>query len=529
MKEYLKSSKTSRYKNKRKNRKNYRDEEIDPTQLPSEAQERSIFSKIDKNFSFLNSIFGNGIGLVEAKYNFLEGKAQFGVAYIEGMADTKLISSQIIEPILKGMVDIKTDFDILALLQSKFISVPKIKASNQMEQVVDGLLEGNTILFVDGKDTALIIGSRKVEKRAIEKPNNEVAILAALDSYTEELETNSSMIIRRLPTPNLRFETFTVGKLSQTKIKLLWLEGIANKEIIEEARQRIEKIDIDAVPGLGTLAELIQDNPVSLFPKYRQTQRPDITARVLTEGRFAILSSNSPFALIAPISFWDNFKTIDDYSETPFVASFLRNIRITSFLLAILVSSLYLSFVTYNHTIVPPSLALNIASGREGVPFPSVVELFVMTFSIDMIREASLRIAGAVGFFIGVLSAVVIGQASVEAGYVSASVIIVVAIASISSFAISSTTLVYPARLINYFFILLAGIFWMFGLINGIVIVLWHLLSLKSFGVPYFYPFIPFDFEGMKDTFIRAPFSLLKKRSRILAPFNRIRMNKKGE
>ncbi|MBP2663418.1 MAG: gerAA 2, partial [Firmicutes bacterium] len=178
----------------------------------------------------------------------------------------------------------------------------------------------------------------------------------------------------------------------------------------------------------------------------------------------------------------------------------------------------------YNQIIVPQSLAVTIAAGREGVPFPSGVELLLMTFGMTIIREAALRIPGSVGYFIGTLAAIVIGQAAVAAGYVSASIIIVVAISEISSFAVATTRITYTSRLINYSFIILAGFLGMFGLICGIVIIFWHLSSLESFGVPYLYPFIPFDLEGMKDTFIRMRLSVLKKRLRILAPFNRVRI-----
>lgn len=504
-----------------KKHKGNKNRENNSPQLPSEMQERGVFLTIDENFSFLKSIFGDGIGLVVAKYAVFEDRVQIGVAYIESIIDTKLLSSQVIEPLLR-----ETDFkfgsskNVFKVIQAKLISVPNLKQSNKMKEVLSALLNGKTLLFSEGLENALIIGTRKVEKRAVEKPDNEVTVSAANDAFVEDLDTNCSLIIRRLPTPNLHFASFTVGQLSNTKVKLIWLEGIAKKEIIQEAKRRIENIDIDAVEGIGVLAELIQDRPISLFPKYKQTQRPDTTSRYLTEGHFAILCSNSPFALIAPVSFWDNFKTMDDYSEPPIIASYLRSIRVFAFILAILISPLYLSFVTYNHTIVPPPLAINIAMGREGVPFPSVVELLILSVSITIIREASLRISGSVGFFIGTISAVVIGQATVNAGYVSASVIIVVAISAISSFAISTTTLVFPARILNYLLILMASVFGMFGLFNGIVILLWYLLSLESFGVPYLYPLVPFDLEGMKDTIIRAPYIHLKKRLGLLAPEN---------
>lgn len=496
--------------------------------MPSLSQEGNVLSTIDENFELLKNILGNGIGLVEGKYAILNGKLEAGVAYIESIADKILISRQVIEPILRGRVDLNTGFeDILTQIQVKFIYVPNIKKSSDMKQVVDSLLNGDTVLFIDGAATALIIGSRKIAKRTVEKPDNENTVSASMESFVEDLETNCSLVIKRLPTPDLCFETFTIGELTRSKIKLLWLEGIANTKVIEEVRGRLESIKIDALDGIGGLAELIADNPLSVFPTYRQTQRPDVTVKNLSSGHFAILCGNDPFVLIAPASFWDNFKTMDDYAEKPLVSSYLRIVRYIAFILNVLVSPLYLAFVTYNHSIVPPALAINIANGREGVPFPSVIELLVLTFAITIIREASLRMPGSVGFFIGTLSAVVIGQAAVTAGYVSASVIIVAAISAISSFAISTTLLVFTGRLINYFLILLAGTFGMFGLINGIVIVLWHVLSLESFGVPYLYPLVPFNLEGMKDTFIRAPVSNLKKRLRILTPYNRIRMDNK--
>jgi spore germination protein KA len=496
---------------------------------PSKEQDKSIFTSLDENFEFLNSHFGNGIDLVEAKYDILKGTVQAGIVFIDSISDKILIGNQIIKPLLEALIDSENELDkILVLLQTKLIYIPGVKKSNSMEDIIESLLNGNTILFLNGINEVLIIPSQKIEKRSIEKPNNEVTTLASMDSFTEDLVTNCSMVIRRLPTTELRFETFSAGSLSRTEIKLIYIQGICKLETINEVKSRIQKIDIDIVDGIGTLAELIEDKPLSIFPKYKQTQRSDVIAKNLSDGRFALLCSNSPFGLVAPISFFDNFKTMDDYADKSLNASYLRCIRAISFLLSILISPLYLAFVTYNHAIVPPALALNIASGREGVPFPSFIELLVMTLFIGVIREASFRLPGTVGYFVGALAAVVIGQATVLAGYVSASVIIVVAISTVSSFAISSTTLLYPSRFLNYFMIFLAGIFGMFGVINGIAIILWHMISLESFGMPYLYPLVPFDMAALKDTIIRLPYSTLNKRFRMLVAKNDTRLSNKG-
>jgi len=479
-----------------------------------------LFFSLEKNMQYIQDILGTDIKLVSATYPLEQFSV--GVAYIESLSDHEVINNQIIGPLVAAKLAPGTNLaDIPRQLQFKIISTAGIQKTTSMDQILESLLNGDTVLFIDGLNNALIIASRKVETRAIERPQFEGTVLADLESFTENIETNGSMIIKRLPNSSLRFENFTKGSLSRTKIQLIWLEGIANPTVVKEARRRLEAINIDSIDGAGTLGQLIEDSPYSIFPKYRQTERPDLAARSLIEGRFVILCDISPFAIVAPISLWDNLKTMDDYGERSTSASYLRFVRYIAFLMSILLSPIYLSFVTYNHTIVPQSLAVAIATGRAGVPFPSVVELLLMTLAITVIREAAMRIPGSVGYFVGTLAAVVIGQATVAAGYVSASIIIVVATSEISAFAISTSNLVYATRLINYFFIILAGMFGMFGLINGIAIIFWHIASLESFGVPYIYPLVPFELSAMRDTFVRI--GVLQKRFKIFAPFNRLR------
>lgn len=477
-----------------------------------ETQNQSILSTIDENFDTIVSILGNDAGVTNGKYSISNNEVEIGVAYVGCMVDRATISQQVIDPLLNCQFDSSLN-DILMKVQSK-INLPDVKIASDIKQVIDGLLNGNTVLFIQNVNAALIIGSRKVEKRSINKPSNEATVLASLDTFTEDLDTNLNLIIRRLPTADLCFKEFIVGNLSHTKVKLFWIGGRVDKKILEEVEHRILHISLDNINGIGELAELIEDKPLSVFPKYRQTERPDVVARNVVEGKFAILCDNSSFGFIAPISLWDNFKTMDDYSERVLVSTFLRMVRLLSFFIATTSSSIYLAFVTYDQSIVPPSLALNIAMGREGVPFPSVLELLAMTFAIAVIREASLRIPGSVGYFIGSLAAIVLGQAAVSAGYVSASVIIVVAIAAIAAFAVSATTLVFPMRLINYFLILITGVLGMFGLICGMTILICHAVSLESFGMPYLYPLVPFNRKAMMNTFIRAPLEIINRGSK---------------
>lgn len=482
-------------------------------QQNSYTKVNNIDNSVDENIIFIKNQLGDSIGLCDGKFKAFGGYIETGILFIQGLCDKELINNQVISPILQGTLNnTMIGKDVCILAQTLYISSLNTKKIEQREVVVTELLKGNTAIFFAGCSSALIVQSQKIEKRSIDKAENEITVFSAKEAFVEDIETNISMIIKRLPVPTLKFETFTLGRLSNTNSKLLWIKGIAKEEIIEELRRRLRNVDTDMVDGTSTLAELIQDKSTSLFPTYRLTERPDIVSRALTEGHVAILCNNSPFAFIAPMSFWDSFKTMDDYSQLPYASSLLRIIRVLAFFISIIISPLYLSFVTYNHTIVPPSLALNISQGREGVPLPSVIELIGMTIIIDIIREAGTRMPGMVGYFIGTLGAVIIGQAAVAAGYVSVSLIIVVAFSAIASFAISSTTLVNTSRIINYFLILLSGLLGIFGFFNGCYIILWRMSVLESFGVSYLYPVIPVEFQGWKDILIRAPLKILKNR-----------------
>lgn len=482
-----------------------------------------VFPTVAGNLGYLKNNIGAATDLVENTYWISGGKLAAGFAYISVLTDRDRISRNVLTPLME--MDTEPDRStsgIMAALQAR-IPATDTYATDSMEKVIDAILEGNTAFFIDDSMTALIIGSQKITKRAIEKPENESTVLGSQESFTDNLDTNISLIIKRLPVKELRFESYEIGRFSRTSTRLIWLDGIINKKIIEDVKKRIENVDIDNITGVGEFVQLIEDKPGSIFPKYRQTERPDVVSKYLANGCFAIVCNNSPYALVAPFTLWDNFKTMDDYEEQSKKSSYLRIVRYVAFFISIFITPLYLSFVTYNHAVVPEPLAVNIAAGREGVPFPSVIEVISLSFIMTIVREAGLRMPGSTGYFIGTLAAVLIGQAIVTAGYVSASVIIVIAVSTISSFAISSTTLLYTSRLLNYVYILFSAFLGVFGLICGFTLTCWHLLTLRSFGLPYLYPVIPFDPEQWKDTFIRSQMKNIRKRPGILSPNNRLK------
>jgi len=309
-------------------------------------------------------------------------------------------------------------------------------------------------------------------------------------------------------------------------VRLAWIEGIANPKLIEEARKRIQRIDIDFVSGSGLIAELIEDKSTSIWPQVHLTEQPAQVAANLADGRFAVLCNMVPFVVIAPVLFWQNLQTADDYSGKALQGTFYRLLRHAAFYLSLMATPLYVALVSYNQSIIPPILAMRIASGREGVPFPSVVETVFLSFIVDLLREAGVRLPRATGGAVTFLGAVVIGQAAVTAGFVSPAVIIVVSISAIANFAIPAQELAGATRIGNYFLIVLAATLGVYGVTIGMIWLLCGVVSLRSFGIPIFYPVAPGELYGLKDIFIRAPAWRLHKRPSLLAPSNLTRMGK---
>jgi len=488
-----------------------------------------IFNTLDGNIDYIKTQLKEAMGLTVSKNNLFGGKISAAIIFIENLADKELIGKQILQPLINyNLVNYKlkqkSADNLIELIQKNIILIPDVKSSNNLNEITTGILNGLTVLFLENIDTALLIKTRKTQKRPIDKSQNEVDLFGSKEAFTEDIYINCSMITDRLVTSKLKFEDFYVGKLSQTKVKLLWLDGIADPKIIAEAKTRINKINVDNVISIGNFAEMIEDNSLSIFPSCTLTERPDKVVQYLTNGQFAIMCNNCPFSFVAPVSLWSFFKTMDDYSESYILGSFIRIVRFISVFLATSVSSIYISFVAYNHTIIPPALGFSIASGRENVPFPSIIELLIMTIVIDIIRESGLRMPGSVGFTLGIIGAVVIGEAAVSAGFISPSLIIIIAISALSNFAVPSQQLTNPVRIVNYSLIIFSSIFGFFGYINGLFIFILMLITHESFGISFLYPVVPYDSAGAKDSIIRYPFKYLKKRLKKSASSNKTRI-----
>ncbi|MFD1953031.1 spore germination protein [Paenibacillus thailandensis] len=439
-------------------------------------------------------------------FRFICNSPKVLLVYVDGLIDNKMLDMIVLMPLLHdGASGDPNDFPISGqLIQEQLLAVAQVQTVSTFNDVVNGILRANIVLLVDGENKAIIGDLKGFEKRGVEEPEAEISVRGPRDGFTETLRINTSLIRRRIRSTKLKMESLTLGRVSQTDIVIAYIEGIVSDTILEEVRTRIGRIRIDGVLESGYIEEFIEDAPWSPFPQIQNTERPDIVCASLLEGKVAILVDNTPFALIVPMTFWTGLQAVEDYYERSIYTTFVRLVRYSLFNIALLLPSLYVALSTFHQQLIPTNLLISIANSREGVPFPTFVEALLMEFMFEGLREAGIRLPKAVGSAVSIVGALVIGQAAVQAGIVSAPVVIVVATTGIASFAIPRYNFGTAYRLLRFPMLILAGVLGLYGIISGLFLMIIHLLGLHSFGVPYMSPVIPL-IQNLKDVFIRAP------------------------
>ncbi|WP_257984444.1 spore germination protein [Neobacillus cucumis] len=434
------------------------------------------------------------------------------ILFLDGLVDMERIELHVINPLVKQNEKLlqqskPTMDDIKAVLSSA-----QIVEGTTFEQVIDQILSGGTVVLINGCQKALFLSQQSWEQRSVEEPLTEAVVLGPREGFTENIRTNVSMIRRRLKTTKLKFEYMKIGNLSQTEVCITYLDSIAQFSIVEEVRSRLNQIKIDAIEDSGYILELIEDHPYSVFPQIVQTERPDRVVGNLLEGRVGIIVDNSPFVLIVPVTFFQMMNSPEDYYGRFIMTSFIRFIRYLFLLIALMFPAIYIAVTTFHHELMPTNLLFSVAASREKVPFPAVVEVLLMEITFEALREAGLRLPRPIGSTVSIVGALVIGQAAVEAGIVSAPLVIVVSTTGIASFMFPNYAFTGAIRLLRFIMMFLAANLGFYGILLGVFFIVAHLVQLRSFGIPYLAPIAPFTFNNLKDIFIRAPWWKMNER-----------------
>ncbi|MDR6225212.1 spore germination protein [Desmospora profundinema] len=436
------------------------------------------------------------------------------IAYMDGLVNRDQINDYIVQPLLEEPGKRFSDWmeeDALGWLQESVLTATEVTRASDWNGVILPLLSGKTVVLLDGWDEALVCNTEGGEVRDIAESLAQ-ATRGPRDSFNESIRTNTSLVRRRIKSPNLCLETIRIGKVTQTDVAIMYIRGIANPKIVEEVRTRLNQIEIDGILETGYIEELIEDRSYTPFPTIGNTERPDTVAANLLEGRVTIFVDGTPYVLMLPTTFLQYFQTAEDYYQRFDISSFLRMLRLGTYFIAILGPSIYIALTTFHHEMIPSTLLISLAAQREGVPFPAVVEALIMEITFEILREAGLRMPRYVGPAVSVVGAIVLGQAVVEAGLISPVMVIVVSATAIASFAVPSIPIQISARLLRFLFMMTAASFGFFGMMLSLIAMFAHMTALRSFGVPYLSPFAPFILADQKDAVFRFPRWMEKER-----------------
>ncbi|OMF22224.1 spore germination protein [Paenibacillus sp. FSL H8-0548] len=481
---------------------------------------------LQENILKINKLMGHSTDVVvrEIRLGIFDG-LKACVIFIDGLIDSSAVNNFVLESLMLDSVDlgsVKTEEgNVLQYLKEYVLTSVSVN-----EDVADyntmftSLLSGGVILLIDGQLSGFSISLNGWKERGITEPTSETVIRGPKESFMENIRVNTALIRRKIKTPDLRMETYKIGILTQTDVAIMYINGISNKKIVNEVRLRLKKIDIDSILESSYIEELIQDKGKTPFPTVLNSERPDVIAAELLEGKVAIIVDGTPYVLVVPALFVSFIHSAEDYYHRADIGTFIRLLRYLGIFIGLFAPALFIAITTFHVELIPRTLLGSLSAQREGVPFPAFVEVLIMEITFEILREAGIRMPRNIGQAVSIVGSLVIGTAAVQAGLISPAMVIVVSLTAVANFVIPSNDMSISIRLLRFPFIFLGASFGLFGMSVGFIILILHLTSLRSFGVPYLSPFAPFDMEGQKDSILRVPIRSMLFRPKLIARKN---------
>ncbi len=437
------------------------------------------------------------------------------IFYVEVAINNITIEESVIGKLIGKLMDMPKE-EQYKFLNDNALGITDVKELYTVEEVIMGVMIGDGVIFIDGYDKAIKIKSKGYPMMGVGKSDLEKVIRGSREGFADALKCNTALIRKRVRSNKFKVKEKIIGSTTNTTVAIAYVEGVARQSVIDEITKRIDNLDIDGLTDTGIIEQLTEENKYSPFPQFQTTERPDKAAMAVMDGRVIVFVDNTPVALMLPTSYNNFFQTVDDYYNRHQVVTFIRLVRYFASFLAMALPALYLAVVNYHPEILPTPLVYSLAAARENVPFPALIEVLILEFSFELLSEAGVRIPGPMGSTVGIVGGLIIGQAAVTANIVSPIIVIIVAMTALASFAIPNEELSSAYKLLKYFLIACAYFFGFFGIIAGLIVILRHLASLKSFGFPYLLPMVSDeinDNEDKKDFIFRAPIEKLKKSS----------------
>jgi len=509
--------------------------------LNSEKINKTVYTSLQENLEFVQSKFNSLISsdVIIRKFSLIckNQKYKAFLIFIDGMADSVNINHFVLKPLMQrnqnntytsqnnSKNSNQNTSNFANYIYNRLIPYNNISQEIKFEKIISDINSGNCVLFVDTLNIAFDIDAKGFKQRSIDRPQIENVIKGPQEAFVENIRTNTSLLRRLVNNQNLIIENTEIGELSKTKCALCYMQNIANGDLIAEAKFRLNNISIDSLISSGELEQLIQDGPSAGIPQILSTERPDKCVKAMYQGRAVILVNGNPYALIIPSVMTDFLASPEDSNLIPLFANFLKVIRLIALIITLLLPGMYIAVTNFHQELFPTELLFSILVARENVPFPIIFELLLMEVSFELIREGGLRTPSAIGSTLGIVGALILGDAAVAANVVSPILIIVVAITGLSSFVIPNFSFGFHLRVYRFIFTILGYICGFLGIGIGIYVYLATICSIKSFGVAYVSPISP-NISGFSLKYFVPPFWKQEYRNDFLAPKKQISQSK---
>lgn len=463
-----------------------------------------MFINLEDNLNYLKELSNNSADFTVREFSLNNGvSTKCAIITTEGMVNKESLALSVINPITENSYDDINGNVLFDYIKTYILTASEMVIIKTFDEVMTFSMSGFAVFAIDGSNKMLAIGVQGFSFRGVSEPESEIVQRGSREGFTEALRINMTLIRRRMKTPDLVFETLTVGQESKTQMCLCYIKSRTTKNSLKELRKRLNRCNLKTVLGSGYLVPYLEDSGKNeVFTGIGVTERPDTLCGKLTEGRIGILIDGTPSTLIVPHLFVENFQSVDDYSNRPYYATFMRLLKYSAYLIAILLPGLYLGFVTYHPEYFPEALLKNIQESIKNTPLPLLLEVLLIEFIYEIMREAGLRLPKALGHAVSIVGGLVIGDAAISAGIIGAPTLMSVAISAICSYVIPD---LYPQiTILRLSFIVTGGIFGVWGIVLLSVIVLISMCSKSTLGVAYMSPVAPFSLKNMRDVFVRA-------------------------
>lgn len=502
----------------KRKKKNSSSENTSNIKGQASKQIKPVDRHIDNNIKYIKEQIGMNSDMIIRQIPMQSDDASC-IVYLESMINADSLNMHVIKP-LSELSDEPGHEDVL-----KCLSVPQVEKVSDLDAAITDIFRGKVVLLLENSKYVYLIPLMNSEARSIAEPDAEKAIRGSREGFVERIDINMFLIRRKLSDPKLVIEEKVVGTRTNTRIAILYIKDITNDSILEEVRNRIEKIKTDSITGTGMIEQFIEDSPLSIFPQIQNTERSERAVQAILGGRICILCDGTPFVLMLPAVFPHFLAASEDYYERTILGSFSRFLRYVAVLITITLPSLYIALTSFHLELIPFSLVLPLAEARKEIPFPPLVEAFILEIAVEFLREMGVRLPQPIGSTLGVVGGIVLGEAAIRASLVSPAMVIVVGATAVISFTIPSFSMVLALRFLRFFMMIMAGMFGAYGITIGWIFILGHLMRLESFSIPYLSPFAPLRQDDLKDTVFRTFLWKIKYRPEFLHVKDKRRQN----